>query len=210
LIDDVSNAVCTVIDAVELCRSVHASPDWRRAALDAFGVLSEYIGSLNADASIYLCLRQFIFEDDDDDGRGGGSSSSSVLSRLPLECRRMTHAMRREFKRDGIHLTYDKREEARELNNVIVGLEGLFASNITEKVKYFDVVGRDMVSQVDAVVPRHVLGQLVRRSTPPPAVEDDRLTLSGCWESRDGCDGPIMVAAKGENRGGCILFFRVS
>jgi hypothetical protein len=24
----------------------------------------------------------------------------------------------------------------------------------------------------------------------------------GCWESRGGCDGPIMVAAKGENRGG--------
>ena len=50
-LDDISNEVCTVIDACELCRSVHASPEWRRAAGDAFGHLSEYIGALNADES---------------------------------------------------------------------------------------------------------------------------------------------------------------
>ena len=47
LLDDISNIVCTVIDAAELCRSVHASPQWRRGASDAFGILSEYIGNLN-------------------------------------------------------------------------------------------------------------------------------------------------------------------
>ena len=57
----------------------------------------------------------------------------------------MAHAMRREFERDGIHLTYTKREEARELNNVIVGLESLFTNNITEKTKYYNVTGETMV-----------------------------------------------------------------
>ena len=169
-IDDISNVVCTVIDAAELCRSVHASLRWRRSASDAFGMLSEYIGSLNADASIYLSLRRFVFADDD----GGSASSSSSaaaaapLHRLPPEHRRMALAMRREFERDGIHLAYDEREDARELGNVIVGLESLFAANITERIKYYDVTGREMVAHVDGVVPRHVLGQLVRRSTPPP------------------------------------------
>lgn len=32
LLDDISNTVCSVIDASELCRSVHASPKWRHAA----------------------------------------------------------------------------------------------------------------------------------------------------------------------------------
>ena len=184
-IDDISNVVCTVIDAAELCRSVHASPRWRRSASDAFGMLSEYIGSLNADASIYLSLRRFVFADDD---RGSASSTAASaaaaaaapLHRLPPEHRRMALAMRREFERDGIHLAYDEREDARELGNVIVGLESLFAANITERIKYFDVTGREMVAHVDGVVPRHVLGQLVRRSTPPPpaVVEGDRITLS--------------------------------
>lgn len=169
LIDDISNIVCTVIDAAELCRSVHYSPRWRRAATDAFGILSEYIGSLNADASIYMSLRRFVFTDDDGDdcdGRTGISTTrSALLSELPREYQRMAMAMRREFERDGIHLSYDKREEAREMNNIIVGLESLFTSNITERVKYFDVSGTEMISMVDDVVPRQVLGQLVRRQT---------------------------------------------
>jgi len=36
LLDGVSNAVCSVIDAAELCRNVHASHEWRVAAEDAF------------------------------------------------------------------------------------------------------------------------------------------------------------------------------
>ncbi|KAL3826389.1 hypothetical protein ACHAXA_008597 [Cyclostephanos tholiformis] len=169
LIDDISNIVCTVIDAAELCRSVHYSPRWRRAATDAFGILSEYIGSLNADASIYMSLRRFVFADDrgdEYDGRTGISTThSALLLELPREYQRMAMAMRREFERDGIHLSYNKREEAREMNNIIVGLESLFTSNITEKVKYFDVSGTEMISMVDDIVPRHVLGQLVRRQT---------------------------------------------
>ncbi|KAL7535895.1 hypothetical protein ACHAWF_005307 [Thalassiosira exigua] len=160
-LDDISNAVCRVVDAAELCRSVHACPEWRRAASDAFGKLSEYIGSLNADENLYRCLRRFVFADDGGEGSSDGSREL-LLSRLPPEYRRMAVAMRKEFERDGIHLTYTKREEARELNNTIVGLETLFANNITEKTKFFKVEGDDMTREVDRIVPRDVLGQLVR------------------------------------------------
>ena len=163
LLDDISNIVCTVIDAAELCRSVHASPEWRRGAGDAFGILSGYIGSLNADESLYLSLRRFVFLDEDGTNHRE-SDANTVMSQLPPEYQRMAHAMRREFERDGIHLQYTQREEARELINVIVGLEGLFTSNITEKTKYFEIEGKEMVKEVDRILPRHVLGQLVRTS----------------------------------------------
>lgn len=157
-LDDISNAVCGVIDAAELCRSVHASPEWRRCASDAFGMLSEYIGSLNADASLYRALVSHVFDGDGDGGDGGGG----IMSLLTAEELRMADAMKREFERDGIHLKYTQREEARELNNVVVGLESLFTNNITEKTKYYNVEGEQLVSEVEKIVPRHVLGRFVR------------------------------------------------
>ena len=168
-LDDISNIVCTVIDAAELCRSVHADPQWRRGASDSFGILSEYIGNLNADERLYQSLSKFVFfADDGDDSESSSSdappseSTTTILSQLPPEYQRMAMAMKREFERDGIHLQYTQREEARELNNVIVGLESLFNNNITEKTKYYEVEGTSMVNEVDRIVPRHVLGQLVR------------------------------------------------
>ena len=71
----------------------------------------------------------------------------------------MALAMCCEFERDGIQLSYNERDEARELNNVIVGLESLFTTNITEKTKFLTVEETEMVGEVDRVIPRHVLGQ---------------------------------------------------
>lgn len=182
-LDDISNIVCTIIDAAELCRSVHASPQWRRGALDAFGILSEYIGSLNADDRLYLSLRRFVFQDDDGgtenstDGGGSDEGGGLILAQLPSEYQRFAHAMRKEFERDGIHLSYTKREEARELNNVIVGLETMFTSNITEKTKHYAVQGEEMVGEVEKIVPRHILGQLVR-GAPPTDNNGNSITLS--------------------------------
>lgn len=171
LLDDISNLVCTVIDAAELCRCTHASQQWRNGASDAFGILSEYIGSLNADERLYRSLRKFVFNDEDTATAHG---SSEIIAQLPPEYQRMATAMRKEFERDGIHLNYTQREEARELNNVIVGLETLFSNNITEKTKYYNV-GEELAAEVEKVIPRHVLGQLVRRDD---FSNDGSMTLS--------------------------------
>ena len=173
LLDDISNVVCTVIDAAELCRSTHATPQWRNGASDAFGILSEYIGSLNADDRLYRSLRRFVFNDEDKDSTTA-HGSSEIIAQLSPEYQRMATAMRKEFERDGIHLQYTQREEARELNNVIVGLESLFSNNITEKTKYYNV-GEELAVEVEKVIPRHVLGQLVRRDD---LSSDGSMTLS--------------------------------
>ena len=90
LLDDISNVVCTVIDAAELCRSTHATQQWRNGASDAFGILSEYIGSLNADESLYRSLRRFVFNDDVKDTTATGSCE--ILEKLPPDYQRMAKA----------------------------------------------------------------------------------------------------------------------
>ena len=87
------------------------------------------------------------------------SDCKSLKVLIVFSLRSNTHNTFRS--RDGIHLSYTQREEARELNNVIVGLESLFSNNITEKTKYYNV-GEELAVEVDKVIPRHVLGQLVR------------------------------------------------
>ena len=78
----------------------------------------------------------FVFDDDGNDTtttqqvKGTATTNDAslfaiLLAQLSPEYQRMALAMRREFERDGIHLSYNEREEARELNNVIVGLESL-------------------------------------------------------------------------------------
>ena len=59
-LDGISNTVCSVIDAAELCRNVHASEIWRGASEGAFGELAGYIGELNADTTMYGCLRGIV------------------------------------------------------------------------------------------------------------------------------------------------------
>lgn len=53
-------AVCSVIDAAELCRNVHSNPAYRSAAEDAFSDLSAYINSLNGNMSIFRHLKAIV------------------------------------------------------------------------------------------------------------------------------------------------------
>ena len=119
-------------------------------------------------------LRRWVFNDlDTKNDDTTNTQNAGLLQHLSPEYQRMALAMRKEFERDGIHLSYNEREEARELNNVIVGLESLFSANITDKIKLYEV-DEDIEKEVDKIVPRHILGQLVRGADP----NSDRLTLS--------------------------------
>lgn len=119
-------------------------------------------------------LRRWVFNDlDTKNDDATNTQNVGLLQHLSPEYQRMALAMRKEFERDGIHLSYNEREEARELNNVIVGLESLFSANITDKIKLYEV-DEEIAKEVDKIVPRHILGQLVRSADP----NSDRLTLS--------------------------------
>lgn len=57
LLDRVSNEVCSVIDAAELCRNVHTNDSYISAASDAYSTLSSYIHILNGDTNLYGKLK---------------------------------------------------------------------------------------------------------------------------------------------------------
>jgi intermediate peptidase len=138
-LDQISKTVCNVIDAAELCRSAHASAEWRDYAQRAFSVLQEYISTLNTDVRLYKSLSNV--------------TSSPIFLELTDEEQRFSILLKREFELDGIHLPDDKRETARQHHNHVTNLETMFVSNITHAEKLFTVDA----SLVEAVIPRHAL-----------------------------------------------------
>ena len=113
--DSISQAICNVIDAAELCRNVHADPLWRDAADRAYSALSEYMGELNTDPSIYNALV--------------GVDRSALKT---VEEHRFVDLLRAEFERDGIQLPEAQRAEVRRLQFLVTELEGLFHRNLAQ------------------------------------------------------------------------------
>lgn len=144
ILDDISNEVCSVIDASELCRSVHASPQWRTAASSAFQMLSEYIAELNADVSLYQSLVPI-------------TSNPVTMQSLNEEERRMAIMLQKEFERDAIHLSDKDRAKVQQLNGFVVQLESIFNENLVQN-KTFDVKG-SLVDEVYKTIPKHVIYQ---------------------------------------------------
>lgn len=139
-LDDISKTVCNVIDAAELCRSVHADDHWRQAANRSFTVLSDYIALLNSDTTLYQALQLV----------------ARCHFELSEEQRRFAVLLEAEFERDGIHLSDEKRETVRVLQNHITSLESSFSYNLVHSRKLFDVEHGEAVTNV---IPRPILQQ---------------------------------------------------
>ena len=142
LLDDISNSVCSVIDASELCRSIHSSAKWRDAASSAFQMLSEYIAELNADVNLYQSLVPI-------------TSNSEIMRSLNEEERTMALMLQKEFERDAIHLSEGDRAKVQQLNGFVVQLESMFTQNLVEN-KAFDVQGA-LVDDVYQTIPKHFI-----------------------------------------------------
>jgi len=149
VLDDISNTVCSVIDASELCRSVHSSPQWRHAASTAFQMLSEYIAELNADVSLYQSLVPI-------------TSNPTVMLSLSDEERRMAFLLQKEFERDAIHLPDKERAEVQQLNGFVVQLETMFTENLVHH-KNFDIQ-QPLVEDVYQTIPPHIIQQNIPQS----------------------------------------------
>ena len=117
LLDAISNEVCRIIDAAEVCRNVHAQPEFREAAERVFSILSNYISQLNADIILYkmVCavidgpahLRQL--ESTSKSSSTGSHAEKSevvpgIFAKLSEEQQLVALDLRREFEADGIHL----------------------------------------------------------------------------------------------------------
>lgn len=128
-LDHISKTVCNVIDAAELCRSVHVSPEWRESANRAFATLSAYIGELNADTSLYQTLIKVKEAD----------AAGDIQPPLTDEEKRFCLLLQAEFERDGIHLPDEERQEVQHLQSHVTQLETMFSQNIVHKKKEFQV-----------------------------------------------------------------------
>ena len=146
VLDGISNEVCSVIDAAELCRCVHSDPRWRDGADGAFGMLSDYIAELNGDDTLYRALVEV--------------TSSSFFGDLSEEERRVARLLQHEFERDGIHLPPEERERVRSVIGHITQLEGLFTKNITAGRKLFDLPS----AAVERVIPKATMAEHVPQS----------------------------------------------
>ena len=123
-LDQISNTVCSVIDAAELCRCVHPGKEWRDAACQAFSIIGEYISELNADVELYSCLDHV----SNAVRKSGGEGFTE-------EQQRMVVLLKAEFERDGIHLPVKERDRLMELHKDLSGLESAFTNNITNHVR---------------------------------------------------------------------------
>ena len=120
-LDRISQTVCNVIDAAELCRSVHADPHWREAAHQAFGVVADYIAQLNSDADLYHALVEQVTR-----------HRTTILNQLSQEEVRLAILLQQEFERDGIHLPEAQRAMVRTMVGHVTELESLFQRNLVQ------------------------------------------------------------------------------
>ena len=151
LLDDISNTVCSVIDASELCRSVHTSTQWRNAASSAFQILSEYIAELNADVNLYHSLVPI-------------TSNAQIMQSLTEEERRMAFMLQKEFERDAIHLSDKDRQKVQQLNGFVVQLESMFTDNLLHE-KTFNI-GGPLTEDLFRTIPKHVIeGRIPQENT---------------------------------------------
>ena len=147
-LDDISKIVCNVIDAAELCRSVHSDSNWRNMAQEAFVQLSDYLSILNADTTLYDASRLV----------SNSQENTSIWNSLCEEDRRFVQLLQAEFVRDGIHLPYDVRMQVREIQNLLVDIESRFLQNITHSRQMFTIHDSNVSSMTD-IIPMHVLQQ---------------------------------------------------
>lgn len=150
-LDQVSNEVCSVIDAAELCRNVHIDEAYRDMANKAFSKLSEYIHQLNTDIGIYEKLVEVM-------------ESEECSSQLLEEDILFATDLRYEFETGGIHLPGLKGDLLASIKNAIIETESHFTINAIKDHTSF-VIGPILNSQynwfrdwLNRVVPRQTTG----------------------------------------------------
>jgi len=99
-LDGISEAVCGVLDAMELARNVHPDKEFVAAADGAYQLLGAHMETLNVDARLHGAVAAAL------------DDPSSALS---AEQRRFAHVMRAEFEHDGVHLRADERRRLLDL-----------------------------------------------------------------------------------------------
>uniref|UniRef100_A0AAV1UUX5 Peptidase M3A/M3B catalytic domain-containing protein n=1 Tax=Peronospora matthiolae TaxID=2874970 RepID=A0AAV1UUX5_9STRA len=130
-LDDISNVICSVIDASELCRNVHPDENFRRAASECYTDLSNFIQTLNTDVELFQSLKT-VMED------------KIATESFTPEQKRMGTLLRNEFERDGIHLPRADRQRVISLQRDITQLSMQFQSTMYKAREYVEMPAKYM------------------------------------------------------------------
>lgn len=97
-LDSISREICSAIDVAELCRNVHSEESYRRAADEAFTIVSGLIHKLNSDSTLYDSLTRAILN--------GQTQNSLTQEDLDFAL-----DLKHEFESDGVHLSSIDKEK---------------------------------------------------------------------------------------------------
>ena len=121
LMDAISNELCCIMDAAELCRNSHANLNYQKAAEQSFALLSEFIIELNADHFLYEDVLLPIIRDE------------NVWKSLTKEEQFFAIDLRRDFESEGIHLKDNMKELMKSLQQQVVNSETLWSQNLVNR-----------------------------------------------------------------------------
>ncbi|CAM6092610.1 unnamed protein product [Calypogeia fissa] len=127
--DDISDVVCTVVDAAELCRNTHPDKEFVHEANKASMKLYEYLQYLNSHQVLYKALVDV--------------EQSNTLT--TEEAQRAAKTLRVDFERGGIHLPPEKLKRAAELNMEITRLGREFTENVMYEQGQVDIFPASLI-----------------------------------------------------------------
>ncbi|CAN0902563.1 Mitochondrial intermediate peptidase, mitochondrial [Linum grandiflorum] len=121
--DEISDAVCSVVDSAELCRNTHPDREFVEEASNAAMRLNEYLHNLNTNHTLYAAVKRA-----EQDGHS-----------LSTEAHRAARHLRIDFEKGGIHLPPDKLDRLNQLNIDIYKLSREFGENISSDPGHVEI-----------------------------------------------------------------------
>ncbi|XP_024039331.1 mitochondrial intermediate peptidase, mitochondrial isoform X3 [Citrus clementina] len=131
--DEISDAVCSVVDSAELCRQTHPDREFVEEASKASMRISEYLHYLNTNHTLYDAVKK--------------AELDGYL--LPKEAHRAANHLRSDFEKGGIHLCADKLDRVNQLNMDIFQLCREFNQNIINDPGHVDIFP-------ESRIPKHI------------------------------------------------------
>eukprot|EP00741_Cyanophora_paradoxa_P008368 tig00001302_g8095.t1 len=158
--DEISDSLCSVVDAAELCRNVH-NAEFVEAAHGAYAHLSNYMQKLNTHVPLYDALRRV-------------QDSARVVATLSEEQARVLALLLHDFERSGIHLGPEGHERFVRLQDEIMQLGTLFSQNASSSPALIAVSPASKLSALPEAVLRHAASAAAAaaRRPGPPSVRD--------------------------------------
>ena len=111
ILDQISDTICLVMDAAELCRSAHPDMEWKHGAMAAYDLLAQLVARLNMDKNLYEALACCI--------RRAADPARGKEDELEEEELRVAQLLKDDLERGGVHLDDAGRDRVMSLQEEI-------------------------------------------------------------------------------------------